>query len=65
MFHGLYNDGNRGAVAPVVRELWGVRHGMPPVMVAVEPVGAAAPIASPKPPMSLFQFLRPDARAAT
>ena len=23
------HDGNRGAVAPVVRQLWGVRHGMP------------------------------------
>jgi hypothetical protein len=63
MFHGLYNDGNRGAVAPVVRELWGVRHGMPPQMVAV---GPAAPVpVPPKPPLSLFQFLRPDPRAAT
>jgi hypothetical protein len=66
LFHGLYNDGNRGAVAPVVRELWGVRHGMPPTTVTVmEPVAPTAPAAPSKPPLSLFQFLRPDARAAT
>jgi hypothetical protein len=66
LFHGLYNDGNRGAVAPVVRELWGVRHGMPPTTVTVmEPVAPTAPTAPSKPPLSLFQFLRPDARAAT
>ena len=64
LFHGLYNDGGRGAVAPVVRELWGVRHGMPPTMVAVEPTAPAAPTAPAKPPLSLFQFLRPDARGA-
>jgi hypothetical protein len=65
MFHGLYSDGNRGAVAPVVRELWGVRHGMPPHTVTVmEPVAPAAPAAPAKPPLSLFQFLRPDARGA-
>jgi hypothetical protein len=65
IFHALYNDGNRGAVAPVVRELWGVRHGMPPTTVTVmEPVAPAAPPQPVKPPMNLFQFLRPDARGA-
>jgi hypothetical protein len=65
IFHALYNDGNRGAVAPVVRELWGVRHGMPPTTVTVmEPVAPAAPQAPARPPLSLFQFLRPDARGA-
>lgn len=65
MFHGLYSDGNRGAVAPVVRELWGVRHGMPPHTVTVmEPIAPTAPAAPAKPPLSLFQFLRPDARGA-
>ena len=63
MFHGLYNDGGRGAVAPVVRELWGVRHGMPPQMVAVTDPVPAGPAAPARPPLSLFQFLRPDARA--
>jgi hypothetical protein len=66
IFHGLYNDGNRGAVAPVVRQLWGVRHGMP-----IETAAAVTPTTPPtgatetpnRPPMSLFQFLRPDARA--
>jgi hypothetical protein len=71
MFHGLYQDGNRGAVAPVVRELWGVRHGMPVETSTVAAPAApadsttAAPQAPSRPPMSLFQFLRPDARAAT
>ena len=62
MFYGLYNDGNRGAVAPVVRELWGVRHGMPPQTAAADPATpapATAPQAPEKPPLSLFQFLRP------
>lgn len=64
MFHGLYNDGGRGPVAPVVRELWGVRHGMPPQTVAVtDPAPPAAAAAPARPPLSLFQFLRPDARA--
>jgi hypothetical protein len=65
IFNGLYQDGNRGALAPVVRELWGVRHGMPPTTVTVmEPVAPAAPPPPVKPPMNLFQFLRPDARGA-
>jgi hypothetical protein len=66
MFHGLYNDGNRGAVAPVVRQLWGVRHGMPSETAAAVAPTAPAPGATEtpsRPPMSLFQFLRPDARA--
>jgi hypothetical protein len=43
-----------------------VRHGMPPTMVTVmEPMASAPAPAPAKPPLSLFQFLRPDARAAT
>jgi hypothetical protein len=67
MFYGLYNDGNRGAVAPVVRELWGVRHGMPPQATpAASPASPAAEaVRAPEgPPMNLFQFLRPDGRGA-
>ena len=74
IFHGLYNDGNRGAVAPVVRQLWGVRHGMPtettdavaPATPATNATTTATPTETPaRPPMSLFQFLRPDPRTAT
>jgi hypothetical protein len=64
MFHGLYQDGNRGAVAPVVRELWGVRHGMPVETTSAAAPATDAPAAPSRPPMSLFQFLRPDARGA-
>ena len=59
MFHGLYSDGNRGAVAPVVRELWGVRHGMPPQTgQAVAPAAPAADAPQNRPPVSFFQSLR-------
>jgi hypothetical protein len=73
IFHGLYNDGNRGAVAPVVRQLWGVRHGMPtettttvtPTAPTTNATTTGTPTETPaRPPLSLFQFLRPDPRSA-
>jgi hypothetical protein len=70
MFHGLFHEGGRGAVAPVVRELWGVRHGVTTeTATAVAPVTPGTQTTAPIPnrvnaPMNLFQFLRPDARGA-
>ena len=78
MFQTLFHEGERGAVAPVVRELWGA-----PRVAAVEttgsvettgavqtpvaPAAAAAPSApggtSINAPLDLFRFLRPNARA--
>jgi hypothetical protein len=73
MFHGLFQDGGRGAVAPVVRELWGVRHGVMPELASAVPPPAPTTDAPPAPasppnrvnaPMNLFQFLRPEVRGA-
>lgn len=66
LFQSLYQPDQRGAVAPVVRELWGVRHA-----AAAETTSAIAPAASSAAPTSdmkinapldLFQFLRPSLR---
>ena len=78
MFQTLFHENQRGAVAPVVRELWGAR-GLASVETPVVPTGApvvptAAPIALPaasiaaparaslNTPLDLFGFLRPSAR---
>lgn len=67
MFQTLFSSDQRGAVAPVVRELWGARHA-----AAVETTDAVAPPMeisaqrkrgpSLNAPLDLFQFLRPSAR---
>jgi hypothetical protein len=66
LFQSLYQPDKRGAVAPVVRELWGARHA-----AAVESADAIAPAADTSAPntgtpvnapLDLFRFLRPSAR---
>jgi hypothetical protein len=66
LFQSLYQSDQRGAVAPVVRELWGPRHA-----AAVETADAVAPVAGASAsgtgaainaPLDLFQFLRPSIR---
>jgi hypothetical protein len=67
MFQTLFSTDQRGAVAPVVRELWGARHA-----AAVETTDAIAPstdISAQRrtgpalnAPLDLFQFMRPSAR---
>jgi hypothetical protein len=66
LFQSLYQPDQRGAVAPVVRELWGPRHA-----AAVETADAVAPAAGASgsgtgaainAPLDLFQFLRPTVR---
>jgi hypothetical protein len=66
LFQSLYQSDQRGAVAPVVRELWGPRHA-----AAVETADAVAPVAGASTsgtgaalnaPLDLFQFLRPSVR---
>ena len=68
LFLGLYQTEVRGAVAPVVRELWGPRHAAPPeTSSAVAPATdttAPATTGPVKAPLSLFQFLRPEIRGA-
>ena len=67
LFLGLYQNENRGAIAPVVRELWGPRSAaLPQTPTAVAPAAeTTAPSAEPaKAPLSLFQFLRPEIRGA-
>jgi hypothetical protein len=65
LFESLYHPEDRGAVGPVVRELWGARR-----MSAVDTPNAVAPAADTaasgganvNAPLDLFQFLRPTAR---
>jgi hypothetical protein len=67
MFQTLFSSDQRGAVAPVVRELWGVRHA-----AAAETAAAVAPptdISAQRKtgpalnaPLDLFQFMRPNVR---
>jgi hypothetical protein len=67
LFETLYHPDQRGAVAPVVRELWGPRHA-----ASVETEAAVGPPTDisaqrrPRPslnaPLDLFQFMRPSAR---
>jgi len=67
LFETLYHPEQRGPVAPVVRELWGVRHA-----ASVEPEPAIAPPTdisaqrragpSLNAPLDLFRFMRPTVR---
>ena len=67
MFQTLFSPDQRGAVAPVVRELWGARHA-----AAVETTDAVAPATdisaqrrtgpALNAPLDLFQFMRPTSR---
>ena len=65
MFQTLFHENQRGAVAPVVRELWGARG-----LAGVETPTAVTPAApaddsggaSANKPLDLFNFLRPAAR---
>ena len=67
MFQTLFSPDQRGALAPVVRELWGVRHA-----AAAETAAAVAPATdisaqrrtgpALNAPLDLFQFMRPNAR---
>ncbi|TMJ02861.1 MAG: lytic transglycosylase domain-containing protein [Alphaproteobacteria bacterium] len=67
MFQTLFSSDQRGAVAPVVRELWGPRHA-----AAAETSAAVAPptdISAQRKtgpalnaPLDLFQFMRPNVR---
>jgi hypothetical protein len=67
LFQSLYQSDHRGAVAPVVRELWGPRHA-----AAVETADAVAPATdisvqrkigpALNAPLDLFQFMRPSVR---
>jgi len=66
LFQTLYQGEQRGPVAPVVRELWGVRHAAPiETAAAVPPAGNASASGSGpavNAPLDLFRFLRPSAR---
>ena len=65
LFESLYHPEDRGAVGPVVRELWGTRR-----MSGVDTPNAVAPAtetsasggANVNAPLDLFQFLRPTVR---
>ncbi len=60
MFQTLFHEGERGAVAPVVRELWGARGlAAAETPAAVAPATSASGGASVNAPLDLFRFLRP------
>ncbi len=67
MFQTLFSSDQRGAVAPVVRELWGVRHAA--AAASSQAVAPPTDISALRrtergvnAPLDLFQFLRPSAR---
>ena len=69
LFRGLFQSEPRGAVAPVVRQLWGQQPAAP-----AETPAAVAPTPAPqqttetargRTPSNFFQFLRPETRGAT
>jgi hypothetical protein len=67
LFETLYHPDQRGAVAPVVRELWGARHAATAESeTAVAPPTDISAQRRPRPslnaPLDLFQFMRPSAR---
>ena len=65
LFESLYHPEDRGAVGPVVRELWGTRRmsGVDTPNAVVPAADSAAPAgANVNAPLDLFQFLRPSAR---
>jgi hypothetical protein len=59
MFQTLFHAGERGAVAPVVRELWGARRAAADPATAPSDPSAGARLNAP---LDLFNFLRPAAR---
>ena len=58
MFQTLFHEGERGAVAPVVRELWGAQ-GLAAVETPVAPAPSASGGTRVNAPLDLFRFLRP------
>jgi hypothetical protein len=69
-FHGMFQTEERGAVAPVVRELWGVKPaGTTELTTAVAPTSSITVPGEVQrrhnAPLDLFRFLRPGVRAAT
>ncbi len=67
LFQTLFSSDQRGAVAPVVRELWGPRHAAVPE--TTEAVGPPTDISAQRrtgpalnAPLDLFRFMRPSAR---
>jgi len=57
LFQSLFQDKGRGAVSPTVSQLWGA----PAPGAEPNPSGTSGQTATP---LSLFQFLRPDAHGA-
>jgi hypothetical protein len=58
LFQSLFQDKGRGAVSPIVSQLWG-----PPAPASSEP-SAGGTTGQNAAPLSLFQFLRPDPHGA-
>jgi hypothetical protein len=58
LFQSLFQDKGRGAVSPIVSQLWG-----PPAPASSEP-NAGGTTGQTAAPLSLFQFLRPDVHGA-
>lgn len=58
LFQSLFQDKGRGAVSPIVSQLWG-----PPAPASSEP-NAGGTTGQTAAPLSLFQFLRPDPHGA-
>jgi hypothetical protein len=65
MFQTLFQSDERGAVAPVVRELWGPRGlatgDVPGAVAPAADVSSPSPV-SPKGPLDLGRFTRPARR---
>jgi hypothetical protein len=62
VFHALFRNEQRGAVAPVVSELWGAKRAGKAQVAAAAPaseIGASRRLGAP---LDLFQFLRPEIR---
>jgi hypothetical protein len=68
LFLSLYQPDQRGAVAPVVRELWGARHAAAPeTAAAVAPASDTSNTtgAAVNAPLDLSTFRRPLSRRST
>lgn len=64
-FHSLFRSGERGAVSPIAKELWGDKRGVQ-LAAAVAPAVQASGASPPRrlgAPLDLFQFLRPEIRS--
>jgi hypothetical protein len=59
LFQSLFQDKGRGAVSPIVSQLWG-----PPAAAASSEPSAGGTTGQTAAPLSLFQFLRPDVHGA-